>query len=85
MSRLARLCPYYLSMLIVIFINAVIKPRDVFLLIGNRGFSIGIGDVTPGQGLIEEKSRLVKDGYVVVITCNCMVVEYQNYLCFDKI
>lgn len=41
MTRLARLCPYFLS---------------------NRGFSIGIGDVTPGRGLIAEKEKLVEDG-----------------------
>lgn len=41
MTRLARLCPYFLS---------------------NRGFSIGIGDVTPGKGLIAEKEKLVEDG-----------------------
>jgi len=32
------------------------------LLVGNRGFSIGIGDVTPGKGLIAEKEKLVEDG-----------------------
>ncbi|XP_048242877.1 DNA-directed RNA polymerase III subunit RPC1-like [Haliotis rufescens] len=42
MSRLARLCPAYLS---------------------NRGFSIGIGDVTPGLGLIKAKNALLDDGY----------------------
>lgn len=42
MSRLARLCPYFLS---------------------SRGFSIGIGDVTPGKGLIAEKEKLVAGGY----------------------
>jgi DNA-directed RNA polymerase III subunit RPC1 len=42
MSRLARLCPYFLS---------------------NRGFSIGIGDVTPGPRLVREKERLVREGY----------------------
>ena len=41
MSRLARLCPYFLS---------------------NRGFSIGIGDVTPGRQLIAAKEKLVEDG-----------------------
>lgn len=41
MSRLARLCPYFLS---------------------NRGFSIGIGDVTPGRALIREKEKLVNEG-----------------------
>ena len=29
----------------------------------NRGFSIGNGDVTPSQELIEKKERLVEDGY----------------------
>ena len=29
----------------------------------NRGFSIGIGDVTPGPGLVREKERLVREGY----------------------
>ncbi|XP_065214140.1 DNA-directed RNA polymerase III subunit RPC1 [Planococcus citri] len=29
----------------------------------NRGFSIGIGDVTPGQSLIKAKQRLLIDGY----------------------
>ena len=43
MSRLARLCPYFLS---------------------NRGFSIGIGDVTPGRGLIRAKEELVASGWV---------------------
>lgn len=28
----------------------------------NRGFSIGIGDVTPGQSLINTKQRLLVDG-----------------------
>ncbi|XP_048760931.1 DNA-directed RNA polymerase III subunit RPC1-like [Ostrea edulis] len=42
LSRLARLCPAYLS---------------------HRGFSIGIGDVTPGAGLIKAKNNLLEDGY----------------------
>uniref|UniRef100_A0A8C4YNB1 DNA-directed RNA polymerase subunit n=1 Tax=Gopherus evgoodei TaxID=1825980 RepID=A0A8C4YNB1_9SAUR len=29
----------------------------------NRGFSIGIGDVTPGQGLLKAKYELLNDGY----------------------
>lgn len=33
------------------------------LLPANRGFSIGIGDVTPGPGLVKEKERLVTEGY----------------------
>jgi DNA-directed RNA polymerase III subunit RPC1 len=28
----------------------------------NRGFSIGIGDVTPGLGLIKAKNLLLDDG-----------------------
>lgn len=29
----------------------------------NRGFSIGIGDVTPGTGLLKAKQDLLDDGY----------------------
>lgn len=29
----------------------------------NRGFSIGIGDVTPGQGLLKAKYELLNAGY----------------------
>ncbi|XP_072037718.1 LOW QUALITY PROTEIN: DNA-directed RNA polymerase III subunit RPC1-like [Amphiura filiformis] len=42
MSRLAKICPFFLS---------------------NHGFSIGIGDVTPGQGLIRSKMKLLDAGY----------------------
>lgn len=31
--------------------------------LSNRGFSIGIGDVTPGQGLLRAKDELLKNGY----------------------
>ena len=31
-------------------------------LLGNRGFSIGIGDVTPGQGLLRAKDQLLSNG-----------------------
>ncbi|XP_042075667.1 DNA-directed RNA polymerase III subunit RPC1 isoform X1 [Haplochromis burtoni] len=31
--------------------------------LSNRGFSIGIGDVTPGQGLLKAKQDLLDDGY----------------------
>ncbi|KAK6169039.1 hypothetical protein SNE40_020167 [Patella caerulea] len=44
LSRLAKLCPAYLS---------------------NRGFSIGIGDVTPQAGLIMAKNQLLDDGYTM--------------------
>jgi DNA-directed RNA polymerase III subunit RPC1 len=42
MSRLARMCPFYLS---------------------NHGFSIGVGDVTPGSGLLAAKDKLLLEGY----------------------
>ena len=43
------------------------KMMLLFLLAaGNRGFSIGIGDVTPGRGLIREKELLVDNGWVCV-------------------
>ena len=29
---------------------------------GNRGFSIGIGDVTPGHGLLQAKDELLRNG-----------------------
>uniref|UniRef100_H3BGV0 DNA-directed RNA polymerase subunit n=1 Tax=Latimeria chalumnae TaxID=7897 RepID=H3BGV0_LATCH len=31
--------------------------------LSNRGFSIGIGDVTPGQGLLKAKQELLEGGY----------------------
>ncbi|XP_021363401.1 DNA-directed RNA polymerase III subunit RPC1-like isoform X1 [Mizuhopecten yessoensis] len=31
--------------------------------LSNRGFSIGIGDVTPGAGLVKAKNLLLEDGY----------------------
>lgn len=37
------------------------RLAPVFL--SNRGFSIGIGDVTPGQGLLKAKQDLLDDGY----------------------
>ena len=33
------------------------------IFVGNRGFSIGIGDVTPGYGLIKAKNLLLETGY----------------------
>lgn len=32
-------------------------------LLMNTGFSIGIGDVTPGENLIRRKNALLEDGY----------------------
>ena len=33
------------------------------VFLSNRGFSIGIGDVTPGTGLLKAKQELLTDGY----------------------
>nr|CAB3265029.1 DNA-directed RNA polymerase III subunit RPC1-like [Phallusia mammillata] len=33
------------------------------VFLSNRGFSIGIGDVTPGEGLLKAKHDLLSDGY----------------------
>lgn len=33
------------------------------VFVANRGFSIGIGDVTPGQGLLKAKQDLLDAGY----------------------
>lgn len=54
LSRLARLCPAYLS---------------------NRGFSIGIGDVTPGAGLIKAKNALLDNGYT---KCNEFICDLEE-------
>jgi DNA-directed RNA polymerase III subunit RPC1 len=37
------------------------RMSSVFL--SNRGFSIGIGDVMPSQGLLVDKSKLLENGY----------------------
>jgi hypothetical protein len=37
------------------------KLTSVYLM--NRGFSIGIGDVTPGAGLLRAKQELLDAGY----------------------
>ncbi|XP_066925897.1 DNA-directed RNA polymerase III subunit RPC1-like isoform X1 [Clytia hemisphaerica] len=43
--------------------------------LSNRGFSIGIGDVTPGKGLITAKERLLKEGYT---KCDRFIDDYTN-------
>lgn len=69
MSRLARLAPvflcrwwftaFFLRVLIPTWMTHVIE----IIISANRGFSIGIGDVTPGQGLLKAKHDLLDDGY----------------------
>lgn len=43
--------------------------------LSNHGFSIGISDVTPGQGLIKEKEKLLKEGY---IKCDQFIEDFTN-------
>ena len=38
--------------------------RMTSLFLMNRGFSIGIGDVSPGKGLLKAKHELLNAGYV---------------------
>ncbi|KAK2176857.1 hypothetical protein NP493_625g00001 [Ridgeia piscesae] len=54
MSRLARICPAFLT---------------------NRGFSIGIGDVTPGAGLLKAKRELLEEGYA---NCDEFIQELKD-------
>ena len=42
----------------------VARVSTLFLM--NHGFSIGIGDVMPGAGLLERKRELLQDGWVFV-------------------
>ncbi|KAF7263909.1 hypothetical protein GWI33_000924 [Rhynchophorus ferrugineus] len=37
------------------------RLASIYLM--NSGFSIGIGDVTPGEALVQRKMKLLKDGY----------------------
>jgi DNA-directed RNA polymerase III subunit RPC1 len=41
----------------------------------NRGFSIGIGDVTPGENLIREKEKLVDNGYA---KCDDYIRDFEE-------
>ncbi|GFR13195.1 DNA-directed RNA polymerase III subunit RPC1, partial [Trichonephila clavata] len=44
--------------------NAMLRlARLASYFLANRGFSIGIGDVTPGLGLLKEKQILLEQGY----------------------
>jgi DNA-directed RNA polymerase III subunit RPC1 len=40
-----------------------------------RGFSIGITDVTPGEGLLASKAELIKNGYA---TCYDYIAEFES-------
>uniref|UniRef100_A0A0K0FAM9 DNA-directed RNA polymerase subunit n=1 Tax=Strongyloides venezuelensis TaxID=75913 RepID=A0A0K0FAM9_STRVS len=45
-------------------INAMWKlARMAPVFLSNRGFSIGIGDVTPSKQLLEDKAKLLNEGY----------------------
>jgi len=41
----------------------------------NRGFSIGIGDVTPGKGLIKAKRKLLSEGNA---NCEKFIKDFEN-------
>ncbi|XP_068736318.1 DNA-directed RNA polymerase III subunit RPC1-like isoform X2 [Montipora capricornis] len=43
--------------------------------LSNRGFSIGIGDVTPGQGLLRAKDELLKNGYS---KCDTFIQDFKE-------
>lgn len=45
----------------------------------NRGFSIGIGDVTPGVVLLDKKRELLKQGYVCYQSC--LLLKFNHVLC----
>lgn len=67
MSRLARLAPVFLcrsfSRATPRFTAPSAEVTFDSLIPANRGFSIGIGDVTPGHGLLKAKQDLLDDGY----------------------
>ncbi|XP_043579114.1 DNA-directed RNA polymerase III subunit RPC1 isoform X2 [Bombus pyrosoma] len=49
------------------------RMASFFLM--NRGFSIGIGDVTPGQGLLKAKEKLLNAGYSKCTEYICQMEE----------
>ncbi len=47
----------------------------------NRGFTIGIGDVTPGSALLTAKRELLKEGYVVLqVLIICGIISHFYFL-----
>lgn len=56
------------------------RMASYFLM--NSGFSIGIGDVTPGESLINRKLKLLTEGYVTVhkrrFFCNACTFSYSK-------
>ena len=63
MARLARLTSYYLSKIIECSAPRRQDRSSLCLAIVNRGFSIGLIDVTPGENLMKAKRALVTKGY----------------------
>lgn len=51
------------SVFLQIVTPAWISHVITIIISANRGFSIGIGDVTPGQSLLKAKHDLLDDGY----------------------
>ena len=54
------------------FLRKIMKMCWCNFFIGNRGFSIGIGDVTPGHGLLQAKDELLDNGYVYYNFQTCL-------------
>ena len=57
-----------LSVLLLVDTYVYTLKCPSFLPLANRGFSIGVGDVTPGPGLVAAKEELVVDGYRIILT-----------------
>ena len=48
--------------------------NSVHIMISHDRFSIGIGDVTPGEALIQSKQRLLEEGYA---TCDGYIEDFK--------
>jgi len=55
------------------------RMASYFLM--NRGFSIGIGDVTPSANLLTAKANLLKSGYAKVLNFKIFFKKDVNYSC----
>lgn len=60
----------------MIFNIILAKMASYYLM--NNGFSIGIGDVTPGERLLERKHNLLKAGYVLLSTFLGLKLQFQQ-------
>ena len=51
------------------------------IFLANRGFSIGIGDVTPGVGLLKAKQELLDAGSVFTFFVPTYLFSHTTLLC----